>query len=555
MADHLNRRMPLVDPGRFAMVPRSDVPRSTFVTSHSYKTTMDAAYLYPILCEEVLPGDTHRGEMTVFCRMATPLFPIMDELEIETFFFFVPCRLVWANWTKMMGERANPEDSISYTVPYVQSPVGGFPVGSSFDYFGLPTVGQVDAGAVVRANSLPLRAYQLIWNEWFRDENLQNSIVVATDNGPDNINRLQLRKRNKRHDYFTSALPWPQKGNAVELPLGGTAPVYGIGFLYSNGTAVAGSAGTTGVHQTGNKSLNDPGPGQWPYTWTPGAYSDIKLRAHSGSSGITQWPEIYADLSQATGATINALRLAVQTQRLLERDARSGTRYTELLRAHFGVTPQDFRLQRPEYIGGGRSRMQTQAVPQTSATDIEGSSSPLGALGAAAVATGQHSFSYAAVEHGYIIGIANIRADLTYQQGLARKWTRQTRYDFYWPVFAHLGEQALLNKEIYCTGLSTDDDVFGYQERWAEYRYRPSQITGLFKSTSAGNIDEWHLAQEFSALPTLSSEFIEENPPIPRVIAAGEAAAGMQFLWDSVFRIKSTRPMPMYSVPGLMDHF
>jgi hypothetical protein len=265
---------------------------------------------------------------------------------------------------------------------------------------------------------------------------------------------------------------------------------------------------------------------------------------------------LYADLSDATAATVNQLRQSFQIQRLLERDARGGTRYTELLRAHFGVTPQDYRLQRPEYIGGGSTYVNVNPVAQTSATSISGGSTPLGNLAAMGTALAQgHGFTYHAQEHGYIIGLVNVRADLTYQQGLPKMWSRETRYDFYFPVFAHLGEQAVLNKEIYVTGTSTDDDVFGYQERWAEYRYKPSQITGLFKSTSAGTIDPWHYAQKFTSLPTLNSTFIQETPPIDRTTAVGSAANGQQFLMDAFFDCKMARPMPMYSVPGLIDHF
>lgn len=543
---NLNRSLPRVDSSRFAMIPRTDVPRSTFVTSHTYKTTFDAGYLVPCYLDEVLPGDVHRGEMTVFCRLATPLFPIMDELEIETFFFFVPNRLVWTNWVKMMGERANPGDSISYTVPTKQSPVGGFGVGTLYDYFGLPTVGQLDPAGDVAVNALPLRGYYLIYNEWFRDQNLQGSIPVPVDDGPDSGIDYHLVLRNKKHDYFTSALPWPLKGGQeVQLPIGGVAPVTGIA-LPNTGVNISG--------QPANYSQTDGIPlGGWLGYWDSSLTQKPAFRMdRAGAAGI---PEIYADLSQATGATINAMRLAVATQQLLERDARSGTRYTELLRAHFGVTPEDYRLQRPEYIGGGRTRIQTQAIPQTSGTGATGTSSPLGALGAAAVGSDQHQFQYSATEHGFIIGLINVRADLTYQQGLRRMWTRQTRYDYYWPAFAHLGEQIIRNDELYCTGLSDGNQAFGYQERWAEYRYRPSQITGLFRSTSAGNIDEWHLAQEFSSLPVLNSTFIEEHPPLSRVLAAGDTANGMQILMDSVFKVKSTRPMPTYSIPGLVGRF
>ena len=534
MASPRNRHLPPVPVNQFSMVPRNDVPRSTFRTVHTHKTTFDAGYLVPIHVDEVLPGDVHRGDLTVFCRLATPLFPIMDNLRLETFFFFVPARLVWENWQRFMGEQPTPASSIDFTIPQVATSPGGFPVGSVYDYFGLPTVGQVGGADSVSVNALPLRAYNLIFNEWFRDENLDNSRTVEVDDGPDSNLIYSLERRRKRHDYFTSALPWPLKGGVdVTMPLSGTAPV-------TNFNTIAGGA-----------------PGVWmPNLGTP-EWRRLDASGGAGTPVImsgtaaTSANELYADLSEATGATINALRLAVTTQQFLERDARGGTRYTELLRSHFGVTPEDARLQRPEYIGGGVTHVETQAIPQTSegtATD------PLGALGATMSIAGRHEFSYAATEHGYIIGLAHVGADLTYQQGLHKMWSRLTRYDFYWPVFANLGEQAILSKEIYCDGSSGDEDVFGYQERWAEYRHRPSRITGLFRSTSAGTIDPWHLAQDFSSRPVLNSTFMADTPPLSRALAAGASADGQQILFDSVFQIACTRPIPVYSVPGL-DRF
>ncbi len=540
----LNKRMPQIDPDRFSMVPRSDVPRSTFITSHAHKTTFDAGRLVPIYLDEVLPGDTHKGSVTIFARLATPLFPIMDAIRMETFFFFIPNRLVWSNWKKLMGERINPADSISYTVPQVTAPTGGYPLLCIADYMGLPTTGQMTAGLAWEHNALPIRGYYLVYNEWFRDQNLQDTVAISLGDGPDlasTANVYPLR-RNKKHDYFTSALPWPLKGgDEVTIGGGGNAPVMGI----AASTGVDPTDGApSGYQETGGVSAND---------WL-GYINSFVIEAEGATVGSA--PFIYADLSSATGATINALRLAFQTQRLLERDARSGTRYTELLRSHFGVTPEDTRLQRPEYIGGGKNDFNTQAIPQTSATGLTGGTSPLGALGAAATSTDQHSFSYSATEHGFIIGLAHVTAELTYQQGLHKMWSRETRYDYYFPVFAHLGEQAILNRELYITGNTANDDlVFGYQERWAEYRHRPSRITGLFKSTSSGNIDEWHLAQQFSAAPVLNTSFIQDDPPFPRVLAAGSLANGQQVLFDSVFRIRSTRAMPMYSVPGQIDRF
>jgi hypothetical protein len=524
------------------MIPRSDIPRSKFDRVSGHKTTFDASYLVPVYAEEVLPGDSFNVNMTAFARLATPIFPIMDNLFMESFFFFVPNRLVWEHWQNFMGEQANPSDSIDYTIPQQVSPNGGYAVNSLQDYFGLPTAGQITGSNNVSHSALWLRAYNLIWNEWFRDENLQDSVTVDTGDGPDTVSNYVLLQRGKRHDYFTSCLPWPQKGNnAVTIPLSGTAPVvttgtdfnltaYGSGTLSNQTASVA--AGTGGLYTIA------------------GAATGLGFGTQSG---------LEANLAEATGATINQLRLSFQTQKLLERDARGGTRYTEILRSHFGVISPDARLQRPEYLGGGSTPVNINPIAQTSATGLTGGDTPQGNLSAmgTVLARGGNGFTKSFVEHGTIIGLVSVRADLTYQQGLRKMWQRLTRYDFYFPAFAMLGEQAVLNNEIYVTGTSTDTEVFGYQEHWAEYRYKPSMITGLFRSSSADNIDAWHLSQYFTTLPTLNSTFITDasNSVVERAVAVGDSANGQQFIFDSVFHERVVRPMPMYSVPGLIDHF
>lgn len=527
-------RMPSVMNHNFSRVPKAEIQRSSFDRSHGMKTTFNAGELVPIFVDEVLPGDTFNLNMAGFGRMATPIFPIMDNIYLETFFFFVPNRLVWDNWQKFNGEQENPGDSTDYLIPTLANNDTAFAAQSLHDYFGIPT-NVANIGTEISA--LPFRAYNLIWNEWFRDENLQDSVTVHKGDGPDGADSdYTIHKRGKRHDYFTSCLPWPQKGDAVDLPLGLHAPVVSPANFSNiseepNAITVLDENGTKRKLSTGG--------------------SNVLYGSTVATTGSTA-DEMYADLTQATAATINQLREAFQVQKLYERDARGGTRYTEILQAHFGVTSPDARLQRPEYLGGGHTPVNINPIAQTSSTD---GTSPQGNLAAmATLGFKGHGFTKSFTEHGHIIGLACIRADLTYQQGLNRMWSRKTRWDFYWPALAHLGEQAVLNKEIFMQGTVADDDVFGYQERFAEYRYKPSVITGQFRSNYVTSLDAWHLSQDFETLPILGADFIEENPPIDRVIAVSDPDYP-QFIFDSYFSLHCTRPMPVYGVPGLIDHF
>lgn len=564
---------------RFSAIPRAQIQRSVFNRSHDYKTTFDSGYLVPFYVDEVLPGDSFKLNCSIFCRLATPIVPFMDNLYLETFFFFVPNRLVWKHWENFMGQQDNPGDSTDYLIPQTVADNTGFAVGSVADYFGIPT-----SVKGLSVSSLPFRAYQLIYNEWFRDENLQDRVGAWAPAAPHkddpvgdwsdtNSTGLTLLRRNKYHDYFTSALPWPQKGDAVDVNFGVGGAVawnndtFNLSYRNDGGTNYAvvsnpnkrafisptfdfRSSGT-GVSRI---TASAPTPRSTLVGYTDSVSFENPSTEYIDSSSISpssiDLPYLQFVGETGAGLTINDLRQAFQVQKLLERDARGGTRYTEILRSHFGVVSPDARLQRPEYLGGSSTRILMNSVAQTAATNDVTPQANLAAFGL--FGDSFHGFSKSFVEHGYIIGLVNVRADLSYQQGVNRMWSRKSRLDFYFPVLAHLGEQAILNKEIYAQGNAADDQVFGYQERFAEYRYSPSVITGKMRSTDPQTLDIWHLAQKFDSLPTLSSQFIQDNPPVSRVVATQSEP---QFILDAWFDLKCIRPMPVYSVPGLVDHF
>lgn len=532
---------------RFSDAPAMYMKRTKFDRSHVYKTTFNSGKLIPVFVDEVLPGDTTRMSVNYFARLATPIKPIMDNIYLDWFFFFVPNRLVWEHWQNFCFEQEDPDDSTDYVIPTVTatSNSDNAYVGSLWDYFGLPVN---TSGNLSGINALPFRGVYLIWNEWFRDENLQKSVKIQKGDANEVLNSarsseqpswvftsgtnivpgLACPPRGKRHDYFTSALPWTQKGPGVDISLTGNAPI-----MATTNTQPAPHAPGVYIARDGASSTRISA-----MIWDSGP-SDVA----SGS--------VYADLSEVSAITINGLRTAFQMQKFYERLARGGSRYTEVLRSFFGVVSPDARLQRPEFLGSFTKMVMVNPIAQTSATN---DTTPQGNLSAYGVTASKfHGFTKSFVEHGYIIGFVCARADLTYQQGINKMWLRSTVYDFYWPTFAHLGEQAIELREIYAQGTEADTTVFGYQERYAEYRYKPSQITGKFRSSvTGGSLDVWHLSQFFKNAPTLNEEFITENPPIKRIVAVQDEP---EFLLDIGFRYTTVRPMPMFGTPGLVDHF
>lgn len=576
----------------FSLLPRVDISRSRFDRSSSVKTTFNTGDIVPFFLEEVLPGDTFNVKTSKVVRMQTLLTPLMDNLYLDTYYFFVPNRLVWQHWKEFCGENTEsawiPETE--YAMPQITSPADtGWEVGTIADYFGIPT-----GVANLSVSALPFRAYALIMNEWFRDENLQDPLVVPVDDATvagvnsatfvtDVAKGGKPYKAAKYHDYFTSALPAPQKGPDVSIPvsLGSELPVYGTGdplyltdgnFTYPflsvgqslgglsyTGTAIANS-GATGskvgdIYANGNGFYSEPNSGSGSDNWK-GKVMGVPTKEKMDSlavPGLVGSGLVAVYDGAVSVATINQLRLAFQIQKFYERQARGGSRYTEVVRSFFGVTSPDARLQRPEYLGGNRVPININQVIQQSGT--ESATTPQGTVVGMSQTTDTNSdFTKSFTEHGFIIGVMVARYDHTYQQGLDRLWSRKDKFDFYWPVFANIGEQAIKNKELYAQGTAEDDEVFGYQEAWAEYRYKPNRVTGEMRSSYAQSLDVWHLADDYSKLPSLSAEWIQEDAStVNRVLAVSDNLSA-QFFADIYVKNLCTRPMPMYSIPGLIDH-
>ena len=517
---------------QFSEVPHADIQRSTFDRSHGLKTTFNAGQLVPIYVDEALPGDTFSCNLTAFSRLATPINPTMDNAFMDTHFFAVPIRLVWEDFEEFMGETktykaagsdrldGTPDFTVAAPVPPTITAGGsGETEGSLSDYLGIPT-----KVAALEFSALWHRAYTLVWNDWFRDENLQAPKTISTASGTD-ATSYTLLNRGKKHDYFTSALPWPQKGADVTLPLGVSAPVT-----------------MDGVQDIGYADIMTSGGSVQSTLTTGGSGGQVYATTRDTSDGSL----LYADLTDATSSTINQLRLAFATQKFLEIQARGGSRYIEVIKNHFNVTSPDARLQRPEYLGGGSSPVNISPVAQTSSTDATTPQGNLSAIGTTVLSG--HSFTKSFTEHTIVIGIVSVRTDLTYQQGLNRMFSRETIYDYYWPTLSTIGEQAVKNKEIYAQGTSADDTTFGYQERYAEYRYKPSGVTGKFRSNATGTLESWHYAQEYASLPLLGDSWIQvTDTNVQRTLAV---ASEPQFIFDSLFKLRCTRPMPVNSIPG-----